>query len=103
MISESSKDASTGKILMLHDGETGTQEVLDYLERNHSQDVNIGDQLHFIEAAITFVPKGSECDECPRPAVHRQQDYNYVMHSFCDACWAAHLEICGNNGRPYRV
>jgi hypothetical protein len=43
------------------------------------------------------------CDECPLPAVHRQQDYNYVMHSFCDACWAMHLEICGNNGSPYRV
>jgi hypothetical protein len=50
MIYESSKDYGTGEILMIHDGETTTQEVCDYLHRNHSQDVNEGDQLQFTDA-----------------------------------------------------
>ena len=51
MIYESSKDYGTGEILMIHDGETTVQEVCDYLQRNHSQEVNEGDQLHFTDAS----------------------------------------------------
>ena len=51
MIYESSKDYGTGEILMIHDGETTAQEVCDYLQRNHSQDVNEGDQLQFTDAS----------------------------------------------------
>lgn len=51
MIYESSKDYGTGDILMLHDGETTVQEACDYLQRNHSQEVNEGDQLHFTDAS----------------------------------------------------
>ena len=51
MIYESAKDYGTGEILMIHDGETTVQEVCDYLQRNHSQEVNEGDQLHFTDAS----------------------------------------------------
>ena len=51
MIYESSKDYGTGEILMIHDGETTVQEVCDYLQCNHSQEVNAGDQLHFTDAS----------------------------------------------------
>jgi hypothetical protein len=51
MIYESAKDYGTGEILMIHDRETTVQEVCDYLQRNHSQEVNEGDQLHFTDAS----------------------------------------------------
>ena len=60
MIYESSKDYGTGEILMIHDGETTVQEACHYLQRNHSQDVNEGDQLQFTDA--------SECHGMPNPA-----------------------------------
>jgi len=70
MIHESSKDYGTGEILMIHDGETTTQEVCDYLQRNHSQEVNTGDKLHFTNASeycgmenpatINFSPANTE-------------------------------------------
>jgi len=51
MIYESSKDYGTGEILMIHDGTTSKQDVCDHLKRNHSQDVNEGDRLHFTSAS----------------------------------------------------
>jgi hypothetical protein len=51
MIYESLKDYGTGEILMIHDGETTVQEACDYLQRNHFQDVNEGDQLQFTDAS----------------------------------------------------
>jgi len=71
MIYESSKDYGTGEILMIHDGATTMQEVCDYLQRNHSQEVNEGDQLHFTDASecygmtnpatINFSPANANC------------------------------------------
>ena len=60
MIYESSKDYGAGEILMIHDGKTTTQEACDYLQRNHSQEVNEGDQLQFTDA--------SECHGMTNPA-----------------------------------
>jgi predicted RNA-binding protein with PUA-like domain len=70
MIHESLKDYETGKILMTHDGDTTTQDVCDYLARNHKQDVNEGDQLCFTKsskhrglinpATIVFSPANDE-------------------------------------------
>jgi len=51
MIYESSKNYSTGEILMIHDGETTVQEVRDYLQRNYSQEMSEGDQLQFEDAS----------------------------------------------------
>jgi hypothetical protein len=78
MIYESSKDYGTGEILMIHDGETTVQEVCDYLQRNHSQEVNEGDQLHFTDASdnhgmtnpatINFSPANNTNEERERIA-----------------------------------
>jgi hypothetical protein len=73
MIYESSKDYGTGKILIIHDGDTTTQDACDYLQLNHSQDVNEGDQLCFIKpsmhrglinpATIVFSPANTPAQE----------------------------------------
>jgi len=64
MIYESSKDYGTGEILMIHDGETTVQEVRDYLQRNHSQEMSEGIVEHpLVRLLMNY-------DNCPDDAVN---------------------------------
>jgi hypothetical protein len=46
---------------------------------------------------------GECCDECQKPATHKRADGSAIAHLFCDKCWVSHIDICGNQGRPYSV
>ena len=46
-------------------------------------------------------PKEPVCDECEQPATHTIRDASLIKHHFCAEHWDKHVELSGNDGKPY--